>query len=65
MPYEAAARDIEFTRFADWIDRERIVINVFTCYREFAGDTTPYDRIAVLNAAGRYFFDHKQGQVHG
>jgi glyoxylase-like metal-dependent hydrolase (beta-lactamase superfamily II) len=65
MPYEEAARDIEFTRFADWIDRERIVINVFTCYREFAGDTSPFDRIALLSATGRYYFDHKRESNHG
>ena len=59
MPWEAAARDIRFTRFADWIDRERIVINVFTCYREFASDASPFNRIEVLSATGRYYFDHK------
>jgi hypothetical protein len=40
------------------------VINVFTCYREFGADVTGVDRIAVLSATGRYYFDHK-GHGHG
>jgi glyoxylase-like metal-dependent hydrolase (beta-lactamase superfamily II) len=59
MGWEEAARDIEFTRFADWIDRERIVINVYTCYREFGAELPGVDRIDVLKATGRYYFDHR------
>ncbi len=62
MGYEEAARDIQFSPspYADWLDRERIVINVFTCYREFSRDNSPYDRFAVIGAAGRYYFDRKR-----
>lgn len=63
MGYEEAARDIRFGEFADWIDRERIVVNVFTCYREFAAQGGPVDRFEVLSAAGRYYFDRKAGRL--
>jgi cyclase len=63
MPYDEAARDIVFTTFGDWLDPERIVINTFTCYREFKGETGPFDRMAVLSATGRYYFDKKRKSV--
>lgn len=59
MEYEAAARDIDLGPYRDWIDRERIVLNVFTCYREFAGENGPFDFFEVVGAAGRYYFDEK------
>ena len=34
-----AARDIPMDDFATWGDPERLVVNVITLYREFAGDT--------------------------
>jgi cyclase len=37
MPYAEAARDIALTDYASWGDAERIVVNVFTLYREFEG----------------------------
>lgn len=36
MSYEEAARDIPLRAFADWIDAERIVVNIYACYRDFA-----------------------------
>jgi cyclase len=60
MSYEEAARDIPLAPFADWIDPERIVLNVFAAYREFAGDTAPFDRILVLSAAARLYFERKK-----
>ena len=63
MGWEAAGRDIDLGAFADWIDRERIVMNVFSCYREFAGETGEFDRIEVIGAAGRYFFDRREGRL--
>jgi glyoxylase-like metal-dependent hydrolase (beta-lactamase superfamily II) len=37
MPLDEAARDISLTDYSSWGDAERIVINVATLYREFAG----------------------------
>lgn len=39
MPDEEAARDIAMSEFRDWIDGERVIVNVATLYREFSGDT--------------------------
>lgn len=63
MPYEEAARDIDLGPYGDWIDRERIVLNVFACYREFAEESGPFDRFEVLGATGRYYFDEKSGAL--
>ena len=37
MPPAEAARDISLTDYSSWGDAERIVVNVFALYREFAG----------------------------
>ena len=62
MGYVEAGRDIELGPDADWIDRERIVLNVFACYREF-GATADADRFAALSAAARYYFDERAGRM--
>jgi glyoxylase-like metal-dependent hydrolase (beta-lactamase superfamily II) len=60
MGYDAAARDIALDRYADWLDPERVVVNVITCYREFAGGEGP-DFWATLDAmAGLYYEQHPQ-----
>ena len=41
MPEDEAARDIALDSFRDWIDAERIVVNVNCLYREFRGDRSP------------------------
>lgn len=43
-----AARDIALDAYASWSDAERIVVNVHTLYREFSGDTTPVDIVALF-----------------
>ena len=63
MGWEEAGRDIELGPYAGWIDRERIVMNVFACYREYAGGTGPFDPIEAIGAAGRYFFDEREGRL--
>ena len=35
---EQAAQDIVMSEFRDWIDGERVIVNVATLYREFSGD---------------------------
>lgn len=61
MSYEEAARDIDLGPYAGWIDRERVVLNVFACYREFAGGEEGLDLVEALGAAGRYYFDERAG----
>jgi hypothetical protein len=43
-----ADRDIALDAYASWSDAERIVVNVHTLYREFSGDTTPVDIVALF-----------------
>ena len=52
MAYGEAGRDIDPGAYADWIDRERIVLNVYACYREFDDEIEEVDRIELLSAAG-------------
>ena len=43
MPEAEAALDISMAEFRDWIDAERVIVNVATLYREFSGDTRKPD----------------------
>ncbi len=43
-----AAMDISLADYDSWGDAERIVVNVATLYKEFAGDTTPNDTAALF-----------------
>ncbi len=62
MGYEEAARDIDLGPYAGWIDRERIVLNVYLCYQEFGAEPES-DRWAPIGAAGRYYFDERAGKL--
>jgi hypothetical protein len=37
MSEDDAVRDISLAGFSDWIDAERVIVNVATLYREFGG----------------------------
>jgi len=43
-----AAHDISLTDFDSWTDAERIVVNVDTLYREYAGDTSAPNTIEIF-----------------
>jgi len=43
MPAAEAARDIALTDYSSWGDAERIVVNVFSLYREFQGGPSVTD----------------------
>jgi glyoxylase-like metal-dependent hydrolase (beta-lactamase superfamily II) len=53
MTAEEAAWDIQLEEFTHWIDAERIYVNVDTLYREFAGDTSEADVLALFAGMGR------------
>ena len=57
MKIEEAARDIAMDKYAQWIDGERVVVNVYTLYREFAKDTPaiPAPALFGMMAAHRDF----------
>jgi glyoxylase-like metal-dependent hydrolase (beta-lactamase superfamily II) len=59
LDYEEAARDISLDPVADWTDPERILVNVHALYREFSGDKTPPDAMALFAAMGRYHDERK------
>ncbi len=61
MNYEEAARDIALDAFADWTDPERIVVNVYACYREFRGETDRLPLPALFGSMARYHNERKNG----
>jgi glyoxylase-like metal-dependent hydrolase (beta-lactamase superfamily II) len=54
MPFEAAAADIELRSFADWGERERIVVNVHALYREFGATDLQAEPVELFAAMKRY-----------
>jgi cyclase len=48
-----AAQDIAMADYESWGDGERIVINVSTLYKEFAGDHTPNDVMSLFGQMAR------------
>jgi glyoxylase-like metal-dependent hydrolase (beta-lactamase superfamily II) len=48
MSAAEAAMDIALSDYSSWGDPERIVINVDTLYREFSGDKSPADIVALF-----------------
>jgi cyclase len=63
MSYDEAARDIALDRYADWLDPERVVVNVMTCYRDFSGENEP-DVFGMLNAMARLYFESHPERHH-
>jgi len=59
MAMEEAARDISLEPFARWLDPERIVVNVATCYREFADESAAPDILALRSLMAAYYYEHK------
>lgn len=54
MSYEAAARDVSLDAFRGWSDPERIVVNVYACYRELSGETNSLSIAALFGSMARY-----------
>ncbi|UCE55732.1 MAG: MBL fold metallo-hydrolase [Desulfobacterales bacterium] len=48
MPAAEAAKEMLAGPYSAWGDPERIVINLDALYREFAGDSTPANRVELL-----------------
>ena len=51
MPLQQAVHDIPLGEYSDWLDPERIGINVSTLYREFAGQEESTDVMQALGMA--------------
>ena len=54
-PYEAARR-IDLGDYGDWIDGERIAVNVATIYRNLDGTSAPPDRLANFTEMAKLRF---------
>ncbi|HVB86009.1 MAG TPA: MBL fold metallo-hydrolase [Candidatus Dormibacteraeota bacterium] len=54
MGYEEAARDIVLGTFSDWTDPERVVVNVYACYREFRSETERLPLPVLFGSMARY-----------
>jgi len=59
MGFEEAARDIALDAFADWTDPERIVVNVYACYRELSGETDRLSLPVLFSCMARYHNERK------
>lgn len=55
-----AAFDIGLGRFDGWRDAERLAVNVDTLYREFAGDHSARNTLALFELMGRLYYDRKR-----
>ncbi|WP_316526795.1 MBL fold metallo-hydrolase [Kitasatospora brasiliensis] len=44
VPVLRAAREMDLSGFEDWIDRERLLLNIGAVYRELNGDGTPVEQ---------------------
>jgi len=53
MGAEEAAFDIALGDFESWGDAERIAVNVDTLYREWRGDSTPPNAVALFGLMGK------------
>jgi glyoxylase-like metal-dependent hydrolase (beta-lactamase superfamily II) len=65
MTDEEAARDIAWDAFRDWMDGERIFINVNAAYREFKGDASPPDVLRLFTLMARWHNEHRAPDAHG
>jgi len=53
MPVPEAAQEMLSGPYSSWGDPERIVINVDALYREFAGDSTPANRVELFGTMAK------------
>lgn len=53
LDFNEATRDLVMTEFRDWTDPERLLVNVFTLYRQWGATFTP-EQQDLFGAMGRY-----------
>lgn len=63
MTWEDAAEEIVADHFTDWIDRERVFINVNNLYRQFSGDKRPMGVMKIYEAMARWYWA-QEGHNH-
>lgn len=60
MSVEEAAFDIALGDYANWLDSERIAVNVDTLYREYSGSTAPPDVLHLFSLMAKLDRDHRR-----
>jgi hypothetical protein len=53
LTVDEAAAEIELPEYDDWLDAERIYVNVHTLYREYAGDEAAPDVLEMFAGMSR------------
>ena len=54
-----AAMDISLSDYESWGDAERIVANISTLYREFAGDPSPPDTAGIFALMAKIHYQRR------
>jgi cyclase len=54
MTFEQAAHDINWDPFRGWGDSERLLVNIETCFREFANDTSERNIVNLFTLMARW-----------
>jgi glyoxylase-like metal-dependent hydrolase (beta-lactamase superfamily II) len=65
MSDEEAARDISWSAFREWMDEERVFVNVNAAYREFRQDTNPPDVMRLMGLMARHYYQKKDSAAQG
>jgi cyclase len=58
MSFEEAANDIALGEFGRWSDRERIVVNMYSLFKEYRGATEHPDMMKLFGLMGQYRAKH-------
>lgn len=61
LPFREAADTIDLGPYADWLDAERVVVNVYQRYRELDPDTPAMDVMALLTMQAEWHAEHVAG----
>lgn len=56
-----ATRDINFSAFRDWMDEERIYVNVNAAYKEFRNDRSDPDYLRMFDLMAGHYYGKKGG----
>ena len=64
MTFEQAAHDINWDVFRGWGDSERLLVNIETCFREFANDTSERNIVNLFTLMARWRREHPP-EPHG
>lgn len=65
MTFDEAAFDMHFGDFSDWHERERVVINMYTLFRELDGaPPAPPPSVDLWQLMGKYHYHHNEQPCH-